>query len=777
MSNSNTAPDIAEAERFLTLMAEGEPVTFQTFGERKKSAKLNRVLHGTLDEHGDLLANLNDAGAGIFWMVNIGDGKGRAAKNVTGVRGLFADLDGPPLAPVLAAGLSPHVIIESSPGKWHPYWLVDACPIERFKPLQQALAQRFGGDGAVCDLPRVMRVPGFWHVKATPFRSRIVSLEALQPYPLADIVARLQLNAEQPSRIRPLSPSGRVDTFPEGQRNAGLAQLAGAMRRKGMGRDAIEAGLLAENRTRCSPPLPEAEVSAIAASVARYAPGDVIVVHTSAPGSSDTSDGWPSLALPGAIRTPEISAVLLPGWVGNMAEAVAAWSQTPPAMAVLVALSVLAAVLQRRFEVAPWGDDYREPLALWTLTALPSGTRKTAVINALTEPLIRWEKLERDRMRPEIARAWAAGEVANKRIEKLKMDAAKAESAEKRQLIQTEIQREREEIPAEIFAPRIFTGDVTSERLQQLLVEQNERMTVLTDEGGIFGIMAGQYSGGTASLDVFLQAYSGTAMRVDRAGRFAHLDRPALSFGLALQPGMLTDAAKSGRFRDSGLLARFLYAVPKSNVGTRDVRIHRFLPLDIRDAWERNLLSLLDGQQRPVGAPKILPFDDAAREQWLEFSEQVESRQGEGGCWAHMSDWTSKLPGAAARIAALLELAVRGVVADAVRGESMRRSLQICRRLTLHAEAAFRLMGTVDAEGDALALLRWIQANRLTEFTRHEAHKAMEGRFRTVARLLAAVRMLQEWAVLSPERQRRNPRARPTAFYLVSPRLFVDESR
>ena len=769
-------PDIAQAERFLTLMAEGESVTFQTFGERSKSTKLNRIFHGTLEQHGEQLAKLNRAGAGIFWMVNPGDGKGRAAKNVTGVRALFVDLDGAPLEPVLAAGLSPHAVIESSSGRWHAYWLTDTCPPARFKPLQQALAQRFGGDGVICDLPRVMRLPGFWHAKATPFRSHIVSIEARQAYPLTEIISLLHLSPVKAARPAPASPSQCANTFQEGQRNAGLAQLAGSMRRKGMGREAIEAGLLAENRTRCSPPLPEPEVCAIAASVARYAPGEM-AVQTPAQTPPNTPDAWPPLALPGAIRTPDIPAALLPGWVRDMVEAVAAWSQTPPAMATLIALSVLAAVLQRRFEVSPWGDDYREPLALWTLTALPSGTRKTAVINALTEPLIRWEKLERDRMRAEIARAWAAREVALKRIEKLKMDAAKAKTPEERQLVQNEIQREREETPAEIFAPRIFTGDITSERLQQLLVEQDERMTVLTDEAGIFGIMAGQYSGGTASLDVFLQGHSGTAMRVDRAGRLAHLDRPALSFGLALQPGMLTEAAKSGRFRDSGLLARFLYAVPKSNVGERDVRTHRVLPTTIRDTWGRELLALLDGQQRPVGAPKILLFDDAARERWLEFCEHVERRQGEGGVWAHMSDWTSKLPGAAARIAALLELAVHGVAATAVGDDSMRRSLEICRLLTLHAEAAFRLMGTVDAEGDALALLRWIEANRLMEFTRHECHKAMEGRFRTVARLLGAVRVLQDWAVLSPAQQRRNPRARPTAFYLVNPALFIDESR
>jgi putative DNA primase/helicase len=568
--------------------------------------------------------------------------------------------------------------------------------------------------------------------------------------------------------------------FPEGQRNAGLTQLAGTMRRKGMGQAAIEAALLAENNARCNPPLPEDEVRRIAASVARYAPAPAPALPGSSPPAPADERAspieWPDPVLPGALRTPDIPAALLPAWVGDMAAAVATWSQTPPAMSVMMALSVLAAVLQRRFEVSPWGDDYREPLALWTLTALPSGSRKTAVINALAEPLVRWEKLERDRLRTDIARAYAQRDVAQKRIEKLKADAAKAESAESRARLQDEIQREREEMPGELYAPRVFTGDVTSERLQSLLVEHDERMTVLTDEGGIFNIMAGQYSGGVASLDVFLQGHSGTAMRVDRAGRLAHLDRPALSFGLALQPGVLATVAKNNRFRDSGLLARFLYAVPKSNVGSRDVRARSRIPLEVRHAWESNIVSLLESMQRPVGAPRVVAFSDAALERWLQFYEYIEANQGEGARWEHMADWTAKLPGAVARIAALLELAAQGVMARDVSDESVHRAIEICRRLTLHAEAAFRLMGAADAESDALALLRWVQSMRLHEFTRHEAHKALEGRFRTLERLLGAIRLLQDWNVLGPERQRRNPRARPTAVYSVNPKLFVDIS-
>jgi putative DNA primase/helicase len=68
--------------------------------------------------------------------------------------------------------------------------------------------------------------------------------------------------------------------IPEHSRNSTLTSLAGTMRRRGFGERAIRAALLEENAERCEPPLGEAEVEAIARSVARYRPGTVGTVGT-----------------------------------------------------------------------------------------------------------------------------------------------------------------------------------------------------------------------------------------------------------------------------------------------------------------------------------------------------------------------------------------------------------------------------------------------------------------------------------------------------------------
>lgn len=488
-------------------------------------------------------------------------------------------------------------------------------------------------------------------------------------------------------------------------------------------------------------------------------------------------DNWPDPILPGVVPVPEIPASLLPGWVGAMAKAVADSTQTPPTMALMMAISVLATVLQRRFEVAPWGDDddYTEPLALWTLTALPSGSRKTAVINALAAPLVRWERLERDRLRPEITRVHSARLVAKKRIEKLTKDAVNAESDDARERIRKQIEDEENNMPAELRAPRLFTGDVTAERLQALLVEHGERMSVLSDEAGIFLIMAGMYSGGMASLDVFLQGHAGTPMRVDRADRCAHIDSPALSFGLALQPGVLAEVASSRRFRDSGLLARFLFAMPESNVGKRDVRRRWTIPSYVQRDYETNLFNLLEGRSNPIARARVVGMTDPAREAWLDFSAEIEAQQGERGSLEAIADWSSKLPGAAARIAMLLELADQGLRADSVSLEATARAIAICRLLIPHAHAAFCLLGADATDGDAGAVVKWAVDNRLLSFNKSKCQKALEGRFRSISRLDKAIERLEQGDVVKVDKVP-NKGARPTTMIRVNPKLFIDDS-
>jgi hypothetical protein len=75
MKNQLT-PNAVAAHTFIKKLATDGIVTFQTFDDDKvrKNMGLGRVFHGTLEEHFDTLSALNQQGAGVFVMVNEGDG-------------------------------------------------------------------------------------------------------------------------------------------------------------------------------------------------------------------------------------------------------------------------------------------------------------------------------------------------------------------------------------------------------------------------------------------------------------------------------------------------------------------------------------------------------------------------------------------------------------------------------------------------------------------------------------------------------------------------------
>jgi putative DNA primase/helicase len=95
--------------------------------------------------------------------------KGRKAGDIVRVRALFADLDGAPLSNVWNVPLDAGWVTRTSAGRYHVYWRVADIATAEFTPLQKEIIARTGGDRAIHDLPRVMRLPGFVHQKGEPY--------------------------------------------------------------------------------------------------------------------------------------------------------------------------------------------------------------------------------------------------------------------------------------------------------------------------------------------------------------------------------------------------------------------------------------------------------------------------------------------------------------------------------------------------------------------------------------------------------------------------------
>lgn len=154
----------------------GSPDTimdWRVINDRNKGEQA-RNLRGTLQECYNELTQYNQAFWGVFTCINALNGQGHTLNDVNHIRTHVVDLDdiftsNAAYQRATQSALPPHFAVQSSPDKYHLYWLTESYTGNEFYTLQQRkLNQFYDGDKSIIDATRVMRVPGFYHCKHEP---------------------------------------------------------------------------------------------------------------------------------------------------------------------------------------------------------------------------------------------------------------------------------------------------------------------------------------------------------------------------------------------------------------------------------------------------------------------------------------------------------------------------------------------------------------------------------------------------------------------------------
>jgi replicative DNA helicase len=419
----------------------------------------------------------------------------------------------------------------------------------------------------------------------------------------------------------------------------------------------------------------------------------------------------------------------------------------------MLVLSIIGAACAKRvrIQVKP---GYQEPLNIYTVTALPPANRKSPVFSHVIKSLEDYEREEARRTALEIAQKQAARKIKESKLKKIQERAATAKGLDVESLIEqaTSLAAELAATPASV-PTRCIADDCTPEKLTTLLGDQSGRIAVLSPEGDVFDLMAGRYSTNSKpNLGGYLKGHSGDTLRVDRVGRLPEfIKQPAITFGLAVQPEVITGLATKPGFRGRGLLARFLYSLPTSTLGYRDTNAPP-VPDEVYELYRGGLSVLInlgnetgeDGE--PI--PNVLTLETAGRLRLQKFEAWVEPQLSEFGELGRISDWGGKLFGAVARITGLLHMAEHAgtgapwdiPVCDA----TVEAAIRVRTYLIEHAKAAFAQIGADISVERAKAILRWIAHNHLDSFTRRDLHQGMRGTFKRVMEVDAPLAVLTE---------------------------------
>jgi hypothetical protein len=250
------------------------------------------------------------------------------------------------------------------------------------------------------------------------------------------------------------------------------------------------------------------------------------------------------------------------------------------------------------------------------------------------------------------------------------------------------------------------------------------------------------------------------------------MEAPALTLCLAVQSEVIEEAGKNHHFRGKGLLARFLYARCKSQIGYRKRQTIRIPPALIQ-TYKNHVFSLMD-----------MPFFDTnlrlstdGQSVWDELYNDVEREMRPGESLEYLPDWGSKLPGEVARIAGLLHFAEHGpkAVGLPISVNIVGASAVIGAYFKEHAIAVFQLMQEDTRLKLARQILQYIgrirpETFRERDVLRHTCIPTNED-VKQGLKVLADRRYIRE-EVTRAEMNRPEPGRPSSKTYRVNPRIF-----
>ena len=564
------------------------------------------------------------------------------------------------------------------------------------------------------------------------------------------------------------------DSVREGSRNSSLSRKAASiLKRYGDTDEARDLFLKANDE--CVPPLEKEELRTIWRSAIKFYNEKVLTDPAYVPPEKYGDNEWDDPIPFEEYVMPPFPVDALPKPISDYVLAVSESTQTPLDMAGVLALPAIAVCIQGKYSIAGKAD-WIEPLNIYALEVAQPSERKSAVIKLMCNAICLYEI--------EYNRVHAATVEKNK--SRLRMLQKQQKSIEDRiamgKATMDELENVTEEIASfkEINPLQLYVDDVTTEKLVSILAKNDGHAAIISSEGGIFDTLAGIYTK-TVNIDVMLKAYSGDTIKVDRVGRDSeYVLNPALTVMLMAQPSVASQVLGNKNFQGRGLTARFLYCIPSSRLGERNIN-SKTVPEDVKARYETLITNMLDD---PYGN-KIITLSDAARELFYQFSMNLEADLLKE--YTEFSAWVGKLGGTTLRIAGLLCRAEKYVCHDfceqyegdqvdedvplVVSKATMSRAIRLANYFLVHARVAFSAMPEEQIREQAKVILDKIREKKLERFTRRDMMRYCS-RFKRTEVIQPILNFLDDYGYIRQEPVTVKYYGRPPLpSYLVNPKV------
>ena len=531
---------------------------------------------------------------------------------------------------------------------------------------------------------------------------------------------------------------------------------------------------------------------------------------------------WPDLLPIEGPPLPELDLDGVPDPLAKMVEATSRALEVPPELPFALGITAVSALLIGRV-VIEVDDGWVERPGLYTATILDPAERKTPALRLMTGVLDEYQARRVAEEEAAIAQRRSERQVIEREVEQARRYVAKARDQERGQRGDQKTQKLFDRVAEEEHLAQLvrrlvefpepvefclLTEDATPEALI-LYLNEHGRIAVLSDEGGLFDVLAGRYSNsGAANLDVVLTGYTGGPVRgrrvgSDGVGRRWQIPDVSMALGFAVQPDVLAAVMENRQMVRRGFAQRFLFLLPAGRVGRRrgDTKA---VPESVQRAWRSRLIELAGTPDSPPYPPEPGPeggsggyggesqgshavsLSSGAREVVRSLAAVTEARMTPEGDLFAIRGWGGKLVGTLCRVAAAFHFIRHGVggVGEPVDERDMTTAAGLADLFAAHARRAFRLpdSGRLPV-ADVRRVTRWIERRpEVQVFTARDVFQDVhnpDGAFPQIDELTPVLRRLADhgWIRELPDsRPAGTPGRPPSPRYQVNPKIHAERT-
>ncbi len=390
--------------------------------------------------------------------------------------------------------------------------------------------------------------------------------------------------------------------------------------------------------------------------------------------------------------------------------------------------------------------DHTEPLVINSLTVAEPSFKKSPVISMVKKPYIQVANNWNENNKQDIFKLQAERKILESKLMALeKKDDVTADEI-------AEPQTRLSNIPASNFR-RIVVDDITPESLVNQL-EQNGSLLMISDEAGMLGNFSGRYSNNIPNLDLLLKSWNGETYISDRATRESIvLKKPYMSVCLACQPYVFDSMISNTAFRGSGLIARFVYCFPKSNIGSRRYDTQS-VPENVADSYRKLVYKLLDNKFNYHGDKELyLHFNSQTYHEFVDYyNHHIEPKLLTD--MAFCKDWGGKYHGLILRLCGIIHC-VKCVLTGVAPAEKPVDMDTFCNAIEVgeyfreQAIYAYSLGDTDFATVKAERVLNKIRSKHITSIRQNDLHHLCRCTlFKNAQDFNETVDMLEEYGYL-----------------------------